>query len=403
MTTTDTAPDMPTDIPPPPRSPRVLRRSRAERVAAGVSGGLGEYFGVDPVLFRVLFAVSAFFGGAGILAYLVAWAAIPETGTERAPIDSMMSELRRRRVPPWAVAVGTGLLLWLVAVSWWAPGPLVPVVAVVIVLAVVFGRRELQGGAAPAPTPAAEERGTPDGPVDLTKPRPQQPAQPAGPAWLEEGRAWFAEAKEAGRLRRRRALPVKLTALIGLAATLIVLGIVDAASGIPIPVYFWVTLGVVGAAILVGVALRRTPWSLLGLLPITIAGLVAFAGSHASLHDGVGERTWTPTVRPAAEYRLAFGQGVLDLRDLPEQATPRTVRVDAAAGQIRVLTARSANVAVRANVHLGRIDVRDANGDGERNNGVAITGELPAPSAATGARVTVVIHLADGHVELVRG
>ena len=53
---------------PPPVGPRLLRRSDRNRVAAGVAGGLGEYFGVDPVLFRVLFAVGAFFGGAGILA-----------------------------------------------------------------------------------------------------------------------------------------------------------------------------------------------------------------------------------------------------------------------------------------------------------------------------------------------
>src|SRR5262249_31355461 len=63
---------------PPPAAPRQLRRSDSNRVAAGVAGGLGEYFAVDPVLFRVLFAVTAFFGGAGILAYVIAWAAIPE-------------------------------------------------------------------------------------------------------------------------------------------------------------------------------------------------------------------------------------------------------------------------------------------------------------------------------------
>ncbi|MDQ1461292.1 MAG: hypothetical protein QOI08_2776, partial [Actinomycetota bacterium] len=48
--------------PPPPggrRPQRLLRRSRTDRVGAGVAGGLGEYFSVDPVLFRVLFATAA--------------------------------------------------------------------------------------------------------------------------------------------------------------------------------------------------------------------------------------------------------------------------------------------------------------------------------------------------------
>jgi phage shock protein PspC (stress-responsive transcriptional regulator) len=85
----------------PPSAPthRLLRRSRTGRVGAGVAAGLGEYFGLDPVLFRVLFATSAFFGGAGILAYLLAWAAIPEEGTESAPIDGWMGALRHRGRP----------------------------------------------------------------------------------------------------------------------------------------------------------------------------------------------------------------------------------------------------------------------------------------------------------------
>src|ERR1700755_3271075 len=99
--------------------PRLLRRSRSGRVAGGVSAGLGEYFAVDPVLFRVLFATSAFFGGAGILAYLLAWAAIPEGGTERAAIDNWMRTLRLRPVVFWVVAVVSGVVLWAVAFSWW--------------------------------------------------------------------------------------------------------------------------------------------------------------------------------------------------------------------------------------------------------------------------------------------
>src|SRR6476469_6670927 len=136
MTTTD----MTTPLPPAPQPPtRRLRRSRTDRIGAGVAGGLGEYFGIDPVIFRVLFATAAFFGGAGVLAYLLAWAAIPEAGTERAPIDGWVTALRTRRVPVWAIAVAAGRLLWLVAFSWWAPGPFVPLIAVVIVLVVVFG------------------------------------------------------------------------------------------------------------------------------------------------------------------------------------------------------------------------------------------------------------------------
>jgi phage shock protein C len=48
-----------------------LTRSSNDSKIAGVAGGLAEYFDVDPVLFRVGFAVSALFTGAGLIAYLV--------------------------------------------------------------------------------------------------------------------------------------------------------------------------------------------------------------------------------------------------------------------------------------------------------------------------------------------
>ncbi len=44
---------------------------------AGVCGGLGEYFGVDPVLFRVLFVVLTLVGGTALVAYIILWVVIP--------------------------------------------------------------------------------------------------------------------------------------------------------------------------------------------------------------------------------------------------------------------------------------------------------------------------------------
>lgn len=57
---------------------RVLRRSRSDRVIAGVAGGLGRYLGVDPVLLRIAFALLVIAGGSGILLYLIGWIVIPE-------------------------------------------------------------------------------------------------------------------------------------------------------------------------------------------------------------------------------------------------------------------------------------------------------------------------------------
>jgi phage shock protein C len=63
--------------PAPSASRRVLRKSRDERVVAGVCGGIGRYLGVDPILIRVAFVVLAVGGGLGFLLYGLAWLVIP--------------------------------------------------------------------------------------------------------------------------------------------------------------------------------------------------------------------------------------------------------------------------------------------------------------------------------------
>ena len=57
-----------------------LYRSKKERMIAGVCGGLGEYFKVDPTLIRLLWVVVTVFTGfiLGIIAYIIAWIIMPE-------------------------------------------------------------------------------------------------------------------------------------------------------------------------------------------------------------------------------------------------------------------------------------------------------------------------------------
>lgn len=59
-------------------SGRSLRRSRSNRVFAGVCGGLGEFFGISAIWFRLAFLVALIPGGIpGIVAYLIFWVIIP--------------------------------------------------------------------------------------------------------------------------------------------------------------------------------------------------------------------------------------------------------------------------------------------------------------------------------------
>lgn len=57
-----------------------LYRSKKNRIIAGVCGGIGEYFKVDPTLIRLLWLLISILsaGAGGLVAYIIAWIIIPE-------------------------------------------------------------------------------------------------------------------------------------------------------------------------------------------------------------------------------------------------------------------------------------------------------------------------------------
>jgi phage shock protein C len=61
--------------------------SNQNKVIAGVGGGLGEYFDIDPVLIRVAFVVLVFLHGIGLLAYIVAWIAMPRVPASEVVVE----------------------------------------------------------------------------------------------------------------------------------------------------------------------------------------------------------------------------------------------------------------------------------------------------------------------------
>ena len=57
-----------------------LLRSRSERWVAGICGGIGDYFDVDPALVRLVYMLLTFFsaGFPGLMIYLVLWLVMPK-------------------------------------------------------------------------------------------------------------------------------------------------------------------------------------------------------------------------------------------------------------------------------------------------------------------------------------
>jgi phage shock protein PspC (stress-responsive transcriptional regulator) len=69
-----------------------LERKVQGRWLAGVCAGLADYLGVDPNLIRVIVAVLVLFGGFGALAYVLAWALIPEEGESASIAESLIKK-----------------------------------------------------------------------------------------------------------------------------------------------------------------------------------------------------------------------------------------------------------------------------------------------------------------------
>ena len=372
---------------PPPAPVRRLRRSKQDRVAAGLCGGLGRYFGVDPVIFRVLLAVLVLFGGSGIVLYLLGWLAVPDEDAANAPIDKVVDRMRRRSLPFVLVVAGGLFVLWCAIFSWWAPFSLFPAALVVIALMVLLSRRD---------------RAT----VDATSyPRsgPGSTDEPLDPAGVQL-RSWYDETKARSRERRARSRPVRRVTLALLIASVAGLAVADAVHGIPVGTYFWVIGGIALAGLLVGLVTRRTPWLVvLFLLPAAV-GIVSFGTSGASVHDGSGDRSWTPASAADVrdQYRLAFGRTTLDLSQVTAgQVTSiragSPTKVVQGAGQVRLLIPRTLPVRVEAHIHQGVVTI----GGQHRDDGWDVEATYLSPGAAGATSVlTIDVHLTAGQLSI---
>lgn len=110
----------PTEVQAPesPPTERKLYRSTSDRVVGGVCGGLGDYFAVDPVWFRIGFVVLALGGGSGVLIYLIMWLIIrPQPEGYTPPAEAQRSISGAAIIGIVFIFVGTIALLNTIAPS----------------------------------------------------------------------------------------------------------------------------------------------------------------------------------------------------------------------------------------------------------------------------------------------
>jgi phage shock protein PspC (stress-responsive transcriptional regulator) len=353
--------------PPPHQDLERLRRSVTDRYVAGVAGGLGRHFGIDPTIIRVLLAVLTLFGGAGVLIYAVAWLFVPEDGRDRAPIH-VGGEPRKILL---LAAVGiAGLLAVGDAFSGFNAGW--PIASIAVIIGVVLIARDRKDGktrpapAAPAQPWAAAEQ--PPIATSYTAPVPPDfsagPTPPAPPAWQppvgkpplvpphpkRTGILWF--------------WPTLALIAIGLG----VVGIIDTGSHhVDAGVYPAVAVAITGVMLLVGSFFGRPG----GLILIGIVSTMALSVATVLGTFHVDGRNLEANPKTAAEvqpsYDTHMGRIVLDLTDVTDPASlaGREIDLSLNAGEITVIVPKSLNVDIDAELGFaGGIKIPGYDGGG---------------------------------------
>jgi phage shock protein PspC (stress-responsive transcriptional regulator) len=375
----------------PSPGPRRLLRSRDDRVALGVAGGLANYLRVDPTLVRVGFVIATFFGGFGLLAYVILALVVPT--------DDGSGRPERRDRPSIGLIVAAVILLLVFLPGpfwgpwdgghwggWWAWGGgwllLIGLGALCAYLLMRGRDRDEAGGdretSGPAPShESARADAAASGPETATTaqmsasgagsevPTASQPARPSGPHPAV------------------RAIGIVLIALVALCAVCSVAALsawaVATGNGeVAAAIVIALGAGVVAAA---ASGSRVAPWLILPALVVALpAG--AMAASDIRFDGDIGERSHAPSTAaevPGDGYRLGVGQLIVDLREL-EVRPGQTVDVttDLGIGQTIVSVPADVCLDVDAEGSAGELYVR-----GERSEGVDLDlSEDPADSGA---------------------
>jgi len=403
--------------PPPRYDIRNLRRSTTDRVIGGVCGGLGQYTGIDPVVFRIVFGVLAVFGGAGLVLYALAWLLVPDDTAAESEAQRL---LRGRGTLATLFALGAAVIGVVVLADLWNagwPGPLPAVVIIVALLAIVAYRREWigPGGRAPlrpAPAPAAPPSSDPLGPpAGFAPSRPaSEPAAPyAAPSaaqYAQQQAAQYtaqyaAQYTPPAKPPRERAVLVPIGIFLGLVVTGVLLALGASGSiSVTAQAIFAAALLTVGLALFAGTWIGRSR-ALIGVGVVLTIGLVITAALDIPLRGGIADRVDSPTASANLEsgYHVGIGRERLDLQGIPLDGSTHHVDVSVGMGQLVVTVPAAAKVVVHATVGSGQI--RWPSGDEVNGGRITRDVSLPASGAQLG-EIDLDLHVGAGAIEINR-
>ena len=361
-----------------------LRRSTSDRYIAGVAGGLGRHFDIDPTIIRVLLAVLTFFGGAGVLIYGVIWLFVPEDGEESAPVELNPEVLRIVLVVSGAIALMIVFGTPFFNDSWGFGFPL-PLLIIGLVLVAIFATRDQRRRPGPVPPPpwGGAPAAGPTGPTQTTPgtepgtaptsaqegstmttdtehypPTSYQSGQQP-PAWMPPPPPAYVPPPRP----RRTGLVLFWPTLALIAIGLGTLGIVDVDASVAVSAYAALAVAIIAVMLLVGAFVGR-PGGLIALGLLASLGLLITSGVDAATDGDTRGETLNEAPANALlvrdSYRIPNGSLNLDLSSITDLTALDGREIDARlnAGELVVTLPRGLNAIVDAEMHVaGDIDI----------------------------------------------
>jgi phage shock protein PspC (stress-responsive transcriptional regulator) len=379
-----------------------VRRNTDDRWLAGVCSGIADRLGIDPLIVRGALIVLLFIGGLGGLAYLVAWALLPDQNGRILAEAALHGD-------GWGIAllivIGIALISN-ISDRWWLWTILLPVG-----LLVWWAIRSARQGKTPEQmSEEAREFGNkvaatfsrPPTPTDgSATPTPEAPTTTTAPPHaMGPGRTGTVVAPErvVHRPRRRGGfLGLLLTA--GLAVAGYGLGTWYAgASGFSgSPEVLAAGVAVVGAGLallLIGLAGRRAGFTVF-LVTIAAVATVAATSVPNLPHGGVGERQWVALSQPAGGFSLTAGEARLNLNGM---ASGDTVNVSMGFGQLNVSVPKGTTATIVPTVKAGQVVVHRPGEDKAVHSGVDAENAQPITVGSGDTAITLNVTMVAGEI-----
>jgi phage shock protein PspC (stress-responsive transcriptional regulator) len=394
------------------------RRPRSGRVIAGVAAGIGRRYAIDPVIVRVALVVSAIYGGAGLLAYLIGWLFLTAEEDEVSPFEALLGRGHSSTSKGLTVVLCIALIPASDFVFGGHYSTLAGVIVLLVALFLLHRYRGHLGQVDRRPAPAGGDQEarpmtdtTPNGPQDA---RPEdarpQDARPQDdvpttrtepPAWDPLGAAPFAwdlpeptpaepEAPPAPPRRPRSRVGLATVGLVFLtAAGLAVFG--PSGGWLTPPHVLGLLTAIVGGGLLVG-AFRHGGRGLIWLAALLCAGAFAATATGINGWHGSGDNNFHPVttadVRP--QYQQSVGNLRVDLSDLPPKGDV-TTSVELGAGNVTVLVPEDAHVVATCQTRVGDVECL-----GLRTNGAGTPAVTATQQPSSGDQLTIHLGVRDG-------